>query len=302
VAASSDERHTLTKAAPLVDLAIDDSHLYLLTWNENSVLMELSKVAKDGSSVAVFAKLEGIGKPTDMVVDASGVYLAKAQTLYRATSSGSPPEKLAEHFGERLAVHGRYVYGAGNPPEGRGRRVVRIAKTGGELETLASWSDDRRRQWGLAVDDQRAYVTSWGARKVYSVDLESREVTELATRQPFAADVFLSAEHVFFFSSKGLGRVPKSGGEVTTLAPPVHMPFAIGTADDDTLWVFDTWGRNSVMFRVSKATGESSSVGIFSTRIHGIAVDEDCLYLVYNGWSPTVVQAMRRPDDGAPSR
>jgi hypothetical protein len=300
VAASSGKRHTLTKAGPFADLTFDDSYLYLLTWDQSQVLMELAKVAKDGSGVTVLARLQEVGEPTDVAVDSSGVYFTKRQTLYRASSTASAPERLAEHFGERLELHGDYVYGAGNPPKGRGRRVVRIAKQGGEVDTLASWSDEHRRQWGLAVDDQRAYVTSWGARKVYSVDLKDRHVTEIASRQPFAADAFLSADDVFFFSSKGLGRAAKAGGEVTTLDPPVYMPFAIGAADDETLWVFDTWGRNSAMFLVSKKTGESRSMGVFSTSVNGIAVDPDCLYLAYNGWSYTVLQAIRRPGDAAP--
>jgi hypothetical protein len=90
-----------------------------------------------GTTATVLASTEG--SPRGIAVDAEHVYVASTTRLARTLRQRGDATELAKGAGfANPQLDDTFLYATAVDPKSRARRIVRVKKTGGELETIAT--------------------------------------------------------------------------------------------------------------------------------------------------------------------
>jgi hypothetical protein len=177
-------------------LVVDDTSVYWANYGG------VWKVPKDGSALATLAvKAPNL---SDLRVDADNVYLRfdnGVSQLAAAPKNGSPIVTLAKAPALPslpMAIDDHSVYWADGS-------VRSIPKVGGTIITYEMGSPI-----ALASDGTALFIASSNAIQRVAVGGMSPIDSTVAGAQ--AGDIGLDADHVYYHSSDGLRRIPKTGG------------------------------------------------------------------------------------------
>ena len=237
--------------------------------------------------------------PDAITVDSTSVYwLTQGDSLHPSTVVSVPrcggakvtlwTGSLGTGVGSGIAVGSGNVYWTG----GSGVRAVPVA---GGTSTLVS----SKASYHLAIDSMNAYWTSYGpAGVVTKAPLLGGKSTKLATA-PYATDVAVDSESVYFTSNAGVFKVPIAGGVTTTLWPGGAGGANLLAIDDSS--VYWTASERGVM-KVAKVGGAPITLAT-SREPQAIAVDASNVY--WTDWSSCGVSCvtpestiMKVPIDG----
>jgi len=277
-----------TRPGYVKDIRAWGDRIYAFSHSGRTVL---SYFLRDSSSKGVVGRYVGLGSPKNLRFTRRFAYFLQHGNLLRFPLTGGDAEMVSQRFAQVATVVDEHVYGIRCATKGREDELVRIGHSGGEVEVLATVKRKSGECWysDIAVSRGTAFVTKRNARRVLSVDLDDGAVRELATGQPFAGVIFLEADHVDFNSSKGLRRVPRTGGKVEELAEVGTSLFGQIVRDRSDYWILEDSGYEPQIFiwRLPRAGGKASRVWMFPNQdleehigsgISAITVDDQCYY------------------------
>ncbi len=188
----------------------------------------------------------------DLTLDESSIYVVavdgQVTRVDKTTGAAQPLVAVPNPTGEPFAGFPRTIALCGDSvvwTEYVAGRIVRVAKSGGDLEEVRS---GLHRPWGVACDATNIYWAEEGTPNGTSFDgviasapLVGGERVILADQQPWATDaVALTDDAVVFASNVAdhvqIRRVAKTGGAVTILSAPSGGTFHLEVHGDRVLW------------------------------------------------------------------
>jgi hypothetical protein len=170
-----------------------------------------------------------------LAMDATDLYFtAEDGYLYKLPKVGASPSRLAaatapgSEFTEGLAMDADSLYWTANGDGMEGGRVLSVSKSGGAVTTLAA---NQTRPTGIAVDGTSVYWANQGAPPPQAdSDLGSPTPTIMSIAKtggtatvlfgaPETPDALtLDDTGVIWHEARAIRRIPKTGGDPTTLA------------------------------------------------------------------------------------
>jgi hypothetical protein len=254
-------------------IAVDRSHVYWATagCDEGSI----RRVPKCGGPVEVLASDEP--NPRAIAIDDERVYYYDAcgsGLLRSVPKAGGPIRDYAitvMDSGRALAVGGEDLYFSDYG-------LLRIPKTGGAQTTLNATDY----VYAIAADARGAFfIGPIGGGPTFGVFGHrpgDPSTTRLATPRSVGNAIAIDEETVSFSGNSGIARMPRSGGEVTLLAPST-TGWRIAVDERFVYWTVGfAGGGGFTVYQVPKSGGESRVIGEGEGAYVSLAVDERCVY------------------------
>lgn len=234
----------------------------------------------------------------NLAVDATYVYAATPQGVWRVARTGGTPTHLSgTGEADAIAVDSAHVYWAGmyamgsGPKPGSGAGLFSAPIGGGDATMLSAdaWSTQ------IAVDETNVY----GASGPWSVPIGGGSRTMLVqggTTHFASVAIAVYGSNVYFATAPGEGAivsVPKTGGAPTVLVSNRAHPSAIAV---DATGIY--WGEYSYLAQpggIFRAALDGSGVTMLSSDddVAGIAIDDGNVY-----WSAQHANAIRSVPKG----
>lgn len=244
------------QAPPPLCAAVDDAFVYWGSEWGGEIGGDIARVPKEGGETeSLFADISQI---LSVAVAGGVLYATRHLGVVRV---GTSPPHVAELFKEGtdgpllIAADSEGAYWSGH------HGIMKISKDGSEPIPLYQTDDPDAEMgfWGIAVDQDRVYFSSW-----------------LSAPDCAGASRILS--------------VPKAGGAAVTIASSPR-PGVSRMVVDDSFVYWTEWDEGRVM-RVSKGGGEPEVIACGQALPRGIAVDEAFVYWA-NGDSGTIMRAAK---------
>lgn len=228
------------------DLAVDGQNLF---WSVLAV-ERLRRAPKGGGAFGGLAG--GVSTPAHLALDETDVYFTRLAitaeddaAVLRVPKGGGKVTVLAHAPPETrptsLALDGDHVYFTVDGRRSSQGVVQRVAKAGGEVETLASQLDQ---PGSIAVDATDVFfiVARRDNQPSELVRLPKAGGAQVVLAKALGPGLALDATHVFFVGKEGVYRVAKVGGEARRLA---ELPRGSGedlALDETALWACGSSG------------------------------------------------------------
>lgn len=251
-------------------------------------------VARDGADRR---QLPGFASPLEadvFRVDDDAVYFVASRRLVRTAFDGSAPSVLLTDASPSFALHGDFVYAVDC-----NSRLVRLDRRGGASTVVAdlkTTNDPHCRRKRLAVDGATA---SLGDREVDLLTGTSREAHETWV---YPGDVTSTKARLWYHRDGQLLPSPPTDD--------ARMPMSWLEANAEGAWTESHWfhlahgdyRRTEAILRVDRMTAEVKVLDswrladpIFGGGRVGIAVDDQCLYVMTNLPNDKAFEIAARP-------
>ena len=232
----------------LFDVAVDETHAYFVSYQENGYVARVPLIGGDVEILA--AEQNG---PARITVNDTHVFWSNylGSTVNQMLKSGGTLTTIGPYTSPLgIEVDDTHVYWADNTSEGT---LYRRSLSGGNVETLtntATWA------WGLSLDGEAIYYTAYGASAVYFLPLSGGSPVLIANTPDYPTALNISNNVLFWVSINEIQSVPAQGGTTTTLASD-RKPYGIVVKGDN---VYFTDENEKSVLSVPKSGGDSIPV------------------------------------------
>lgn len=275
-------------------IAADSDFVY---WtNERSGT--IAKVPRCGGATTVLAS--GPRGAARIAVDETTVYWTNPEegTVSFVPKAGGATATLVtgQPRPGPIRVNADFVYWLNWSARVDSETIVRVAKTGGEAQTLTG-NIDRSQIWqDLTLDASTVFFTNQGAPGngavggIFTIPLAGGVVTKLAARVGSATAITLDNDNLYVATQSGtVYRVSLASNEPAPLAANINNAGSIAVDQDNVYWTNDFQGRSS-LYSIPKnggGTDEPELVVAGSGRVRGLVVMGKSLYWTFDGATET---------------
>jgi hypothetical protein len=300
----------------LVDMVTEGDGVMLFTYQRELARFSLSRIGRDGTPATVIGRHKGLGDPKSPVLGEDATYFIRNKTLYRMPRDGGETTQLAKAFSNAIAVKGNSIYGVSCDPKNPIDHLVRIATSGGEVESLVDIERPKAQDQdggtfpcdyrSLAADDGAVYLAHWNGRRVLRVSLADKTVTALATKRAFPSHLGIEGESILFQAADGLYRVSKTGPDATRVTELGSSPFTMVVYSGPVLFIHQSepYQTEEWTYEVPLAGGKPKKLEFYKALepvdtppdvgVRGIAADDECIYTVRQLKNAQALYARRR--------
>lgn len=249
-------------------LVVDGDFVYFVTGGFAKAENAVKRVPAAGGPVQTLASGDFIVSG-HVATDEGFVYFTSESpgTVMRvAKTGGSITTLLAQQPRPTfLALDDKFVYFATYAKEAPGGTIARVSKLGGTAEVLASAHPYIS---GLLLDQHDCYWVGptglWKQPKdggqATRLSPESQHLTRLVSD---GLDLFFFVRGTDFDQDFAVGRLAKSGGDITKLTPPAEWNLYLGLSDTHVYFFQHGSGRGEyALQRVAKSGGSPETVDV----------------------------------------
>jgi hypothetical protein len=249
-------------------LVVDGDYVYFATGGFEKADNAVKRVPVGGGAVETLASGDFVVSG-HLTTDEGFVYWTNEWpgTVMRVAKTGGKSTTLLDGQTRPMyvALDDKFVYFTTYAKEAPGGQVARVAKLGGAVETLATGHPYLS---GLVVDEQAAYWTSpsglWKQAKsggaATRLSPEKQHLTKLCGD---AGSLYFYFRSTDFDQDFAVGRIAKSGGEITKLTPPAEWNLQLGLSDTHVYFFQHGAGHGEyALQRVGKSGGAPETVDV----------------------------------------
>ena len=273
----------------VLGMAAAGGAVYVLRHEEASARASVMKLPRQGGKPAKLGQHVDAGTPNSFIVTADAAFFTMRGNIIKISLKEERVEKIASDFPKAITSYAGHVYGV-RCSKKKTYELVRVPEAGGDVAVVASWDRGavgKCKISSLAVNEQNAIVADWPGRRLFQISLASGKATEVGNGYPFPDSVILHGDSFVFQSSKGVSRIPQTGGDAKLVTSIGTSPFHVITSDGVNLYIIneDAYGASGSIERVPLTGGTPEKLTAWQVRddamgggIGTLAVDDQCFY------------------------
>jgi hypothetical protein len=244
---------------PRCGLALDDRHLYATAYGYGAIMKtSVDDTNSYGQWGATDEVMLGLSGPSSIATDADAIYITEdiAGNVRRVPKSGTVADGQILASGlshpDYVAVDDTWVYwmnrgqrdtdaGASDASGDAGapapRTILRVAKTGGSVQELASMSfgPEPILSHGLTLAGGRLFWTEWNEGHVVGVDVDGKNLGVLADSEDFPQSIVTDGTNLYWLGL-GVRQMPVAGGPASSTKYDRVMDGTLAVDDTRVYW------------------------------------------------------------------
>ena len=233
----------ITGQASPISIAVDASGIY---WMNSGFSQSAAQKMGHGETTATTLNENTIAGPRSIALNATHVFWSAPfeSTIHRLVKTGGTAETLhgGQDYPHDIEVTDSNVFWL----DQKGIYTASVA-SGSTRQTLAN---DQTFPFRIEVDEVAAYWLTQSGKTLKKVDLNSGEVTLLASLESAGAGLAMDANHLFWAAGGQIKKINKDGcGETLLVAGMDYTPTEMATDDNHLYWTASSAGQ---VYRVTK--------------------------------------------------